>query len=126
MKTKLSIALISLLLVTSTVEAGKWKALKVVGTWLTKKASEKSMVTWIVGASILPVLVQAGLSPKKEFPVEPDIIDAEKNGAKDYQTHVCRNNRGELVPLPKDIRRCPYGDDPKLYNGPIIDIDREN
>jgi hypothetical protein len=124
MKTKLSIALISLLLVTSTVEAGKWKALKAVGSWLTKKASEKSMVTWIVGASILPVLVEAGLHPQDEFPVEPDVKEAEQNGAKDYQTHVCRNNKGELVPFPKEVKRCPYGDDPTLYAGPIINIEK--
>ncbi|HIP11211.1 MAG TPA: hypothetical protein EYG73_00695, partial [Arcobacter sp.] len=73
MKTKLSIALISLLLLTSTVEAGKWNALKAVGGWLTKKASEKSMVTWVVGAAVLPVLVQAGLCPTKDFPVEDEI-----------------------------------------------------
>jgi len=120
MKTKLSIALISLLLVTSTVEAGKWKALKTVGAWLTKKASEKSMVTWIVGASVLPVLLEAGLYPQDEFPVEPEVEEAGRNGAKDYQTHVCRNNQGELVPFPKEVTRCPYGDDPKLYSGPVI------
>lgn len=124
MKTKLSIALISLLLVTSTVEAGKWKALKAVGAFLTKKASEKSMVTWIIGASVLPVLLEAGLYPQKEFPVEPDMKEAGKNGAKDYQTHVCRNSKGELVPLPKEVKRCPYGDDPTLFNGPIIKIER--
>jgi len=122
MKTKLSIALISLLLVTSTVEAGKWKALRAVGAWLTKKASEKSMVTWIVGASILPVLVEAGLHQQDEFPVEPEIGEAGENGAKDYQTHVCRNSKGELVPFPKEVTRCPYGDDPTLYAGPIIKI----
>jgi hypothetical protein len=124
MKTKLSIALISLLLVTSSVEAGKWKALKAVGGWLTKKASEKSMVTWIVGASVIPVLIHAGLSPKKEFPVEPDIKEAGENGADSYQTHVCRNNKGELVPFPKEVKRCPYGDDSTLYAGPIINIEK--
>lgn len=124
MKTKLSIALISLLLVTSTVEAGKWKALKAVGGWLTKKASEKLIVTWRVGTSVIPVLLEAGLCPKDEFPVTHDIKDAEKNGVKDYQTHVCRNLKGELVPFPKEVTRCPYGDDPTLYAGPIIKIER--
>lgn len=124
MKTKLSIALISLLLLTSTVEAGKWKALKAVGGWLTKKASEKSMVTWVVGMGILPVLVQAGLSPKKEFPVVPEIGEAGENGATSYQTHVCRNLKGELVPFPKEVTRCPYGDDPTLYAGPIVNIEK--
>lgn len=124
MKMKLSIALISLLLVTSTVEAGKWKALKAVGGWLTKKASEKAIVTWIVGANILPVLLEAGLCPKDEFPVVPDVQEAGENGAKDYQTHVCRNLKGELVPFPKEVTRCPYGDDPTLYAGPIIKMER--
>ena len=120
MKTKLSIALISLLLVTSSVEAGKWKALKAVGGWLTKKASEKSMVTWIVGAGVLPVLLEAGLYPTDDFPVEPEIEGAGENGAKNYQTHVCRNDEGKLVPLPRNVKRCPYGDDPTLYGGPVI------
>ncbi len=120
MKTKLSIALISLLLVTSSAEAGKWKAFKTISGWLTKKASEKSMVTWIIGASVLPVLLEAGLAPKKEFPVEPEIKRAGKNGAKSYQTRVCRNDKGEVVPLPRNVKRCPYGDDPTIYAGPVI------
>ena len=124
MKTKLSIALISLLLLTSTVDAGKWKALKAVGGWLTKKASEKSMVTWIVGASVMPILLQAGLCPKDEFPIEPEVKEAGKNGAKDYQTHVCRDNKGKLVPFPKEVTRCPYGDNPTLYAGPVIKMER--
>ena len=122
MKTKLSIALISLLLVTSSAEAGKWKALKAVGGWLTKKASEKSMVTWIVGMGILPVLVQAGLSPTDDYPVEPEMNEADKNGATSYQTHVCRNDEGKLVPVPRNVKRCPYGDDPRLFVGPIVKI----
>ena len=124
MKTKLSIALISLLLLTSTIEAGKGNILKAIGGWLTKKASEKSMVTWIVGAGVLPVLVQAGLSPTKDFPVEDEIKEAGKNGADSYQTRVCLNDADELVPLPRNVKRCPYGDDPTLYAGPIVKIKR--
>jgi hypothetical protein len=122
MKTKLSIALISLLLVTSTAEAGKWKALRAIGGWLTKKASEKSVVTWIIGTSILPVLLEAGLKPTNDFPMEYEIIEAKRNGATNYQTHVCRNNRGELVPLPRDVVRCPYGNNPHIYAGPTVRI----